>query len=509
MTALTFARTFAAAAIALACASKSDAQMLFPGDGSDEPGFVPPVVGDLPPPPPARMSSGESYIPYPPPPVVPQARSEKKNPPTPPVMFTKLRSPHGMLDWATRPDDLNNLLREMKSSMDVHLACEVKSLEEVDPNPERNPILFRSGHFRIRHTPAERARLRQYLLAGGMIIYDAAAGSKPFYDSAVAELRETFPEVPVQRLGPDHPIFHAYYDLDRVDYRAGVRAAGYHDQTPWFDGVTINCRVVAVVSRWGLGIGWDGNTDDSLRAYTVDSARKLGVNLMAYATAQRAWARQFAHALQFVDREPSSVGRISIAQIVYDGEWKTRHKGLSVLLQQFHQKTGVPVKFAVREIRLSDPSLFDSPLLYLTGHEEFRLSEVEVRNLREYLRRGGFLFSEACCGRAAFDQALRRELRRALPESTLTTIPTGDPLLTLPNRIETVGLTPALAQRLSRSRAEPRLEGIILDGHLAVVHSPWGLAGGWELSPNPYALALDESSSLAVGINVLMAALTQ
>jgi len=241
----------------------------------------------------------------------------------------------------------------------------------------------------------------------------------------------------------------------------------------------------------------------------VDSARKLGVNLMAYATAQRAWARQFAHALQLVDREPTSAGKISIAQIVYDGEWKTRHKGLSVLLQQFHQKTGVPVRYAVRELRLSDPTLFDCPLLYWTGHEEFQLSGAEVQALREYLRRGGFLFAEACCGRLAFDRAFRRELRRALPEHALEPVPTGEALLTLPNRIETVGLTPALAQRLNRSRSEPRLERLLLDGHLAVVYSPWGLAGGWELSPNPYALALDESSSLAVGINVLMAALTQ
>lgn len=257
-----------------------------------------------------------------------------------------------------------------------------------------------------------------------------------------------------------------------------MRAAGYRDSTPWLDAVTINCRVVAVVSRWGLGIGWDGNTDDNLRAYTVDSARKLGVNLMAYATAQRAWARQFAHSLQLVDREPSWAGKISIAQVVYDGEWKTRHKGLSVLLQQFHQNTGVPVKFAVCELRLSDATLFDSPLLYMTGHEDFQLSPAEVQGLWEYLRRGGFLFAEACCGRLAFDRAVRRELRRVLPEHALQPVATGETLLTLPNRIETVGLTPALAQRLNRSRAEPRLESITIEGHLAVVYSPWGLTGG-------------------------------
>lgn len=501
---------FAAAALLVAAGARPSAgYVLFEGDGSDEPGFVPPVVGDPPPPPPARMSSGEAYIPYPPPPVMPQARSEKKNPPNPPIMFTKVRSDRGVLDWATRPDDLNNLLREMKGGMDVHLACEVKSLDEIDVDPERNPILFRSGHFRIRHTPGERARLRQYLLAGGMIIYDAAAGSKPFYDSAIEELRAIFPEAPLQRLGPDHPIFHAYHDLDRVEYRQGVREAGYTESAPWLDGVSVNCRVVAVVSRWGLGIGWDGNTDESLRAYRADSARKLGVNLMAYATAQRAWTRQIAQNLQFVDREPSSAGKISIAQVVYDGEWKTRHKGLSILLQQFHLKTGVPVRYAVRELKLSDPALFDCPLLYMTGHEEFRLSPAEAQNLREYLRKGGLLFAEACCGRVAFDRAFRRELQRAMPGQPLTPLASGETLFLLPNRIESVGVTPALAQQARRSRVEPRLEGLQVDGHLAVVYSPYGLAGGWELSPNPYALALDEAGALALGMNILMAALTQ
>ena len=483
--------------------------MLFEGDGSDEPGFVPPIVGAPPPPPPARMSSGESYIPYPPPPVVPQARSEKKNPPNPPVMFTKIKSDKGLLDWASRPDDVNNLLKGMKSMMDVHLSCEAKSLAEIDTNAERNPILYRTGHFRITHSPEERARLRQYLLGGGMSIYDAGGGSKPFYDSAIAELKAIFPEAPVQRLGPDHAVFHSYYDLDRVDYLQGVRDAGYAESLPWLDGVTLNCRTIAVVSRWGMGIAWDGHADDTTRAYAVDSARKLGVNLMAYATAQRAWARQLAQSLQFIDREPTAAGKVSVAQIVYDGEWKTRHKGLSVLLQQFNLKTGVPVKFGLAELRLSDPKLFDCPLLYMTGHEDFRLSAAEAQNLREYLRKGGFLFAESCCGRAAFDAALRRELRKVLPDQPLAPVAAGDMIFTLPNKIEAVGVTPALSQKSGSSRLEPRIEAIELNGHYAVLYSPFGLAGGWELSPNPYGRGYDESGSLALGMNILMYALTQ
>src|SRR5512137_802933 len=88
--------------------------MLFDGDGSDEPGFVAPIAGPPPPPPPAHMSSGETLIPYPGPPATPQARSEKKKPPQPPTMFSKISSERGLLDWAARPNDLNNLLKSMK-----------------------------------------------------------------------------------------------------------------------------------------------------------------------------------------------------------------------------------------------------------------------------------------------------------------------------------------------------------------------------------------------------------
>lgn len=504
-------RRWAVAAIAgLAIPTVCGAFMLFQGDGSDEPGFVPPIQGAPPPPPPAHMASGETYIPYPGPPVVPQARSEKKNPPTPPVMFTKIKSEHGPLDWASRPNDLNNLLKSMKGMMDVDFSMEAKSLAELDTNPEKNPILYRTGHFRITHTPEERRRLRDYLINGGMIIYDAGAGSKPFYDSACAEMRAIFPETPLMRLGPDHPIFHAYYDINRAEYRSGVRAAGYREDTPWMEGVTINCRTVAVISRWGMGIGWDALNDDNLQGYSVDCARKLGVNLMSYATAQRAWARQIAQSLQFTDSETVSAGKMAIAQVVYDGEWRTRHKGLSILLKQFNLKTEVPVKFGLAELKLTDPKIFDSPLLYLTGHEDFRFSAAEAQNLREYLRKGGCVLAEACCGRAAFDVAFRREMKKVMPEGTLKPLPAGDQIFTLPNRIDALSVTPGLAaQAANRSRIEPRIEALDVNGHYGVIYSPFGLAGGWELSPNPYGRAYDEAGSLALGINVLMYAITQ
>jgi len=224
---------------------------IFDGDGSDEAGFVPPPPRKEIPPPPANMAGGETFIPYPPPPATPASRSEKKNPPKPPTMFTKLTSQYGEKDWNARPNDLNNLLKSLKGMAEVDYDFEAKSFAEIDADPDQNPILYRSGHYHWSLNDEEKKKLREYLLRGGTIILNAGMGSKPFYDSAIKVLNEVFPEAPVRRLSPDHPIFHAYYSLDRVNYRPGVRSL-FNGNEPWLDGVTIDCRTVAIVSRFGM-----------------------------------------------------------------------------------------------------------------------------------------------------------------------------------------------------------------------------------------------------------------
>lgn len=62
------------------------------GDGSDEPGFVPPPVNrKKPPAPPRTASSAETMDACCCCPVTPMSRTEAKKPPQPPVLITKIR----------------------------------------------------------------------------------------------------------------------------------------------------------------------------------------------------------------------------------------------------------------------------------------------------------------------------------------------------------------------------------------------------------------------------------
>ncbi|MBP5511426.1 MAG: DUF4159 domain-containing protein [Kiritimatiellae bacterium] len=485
---------------------------IFDGDGSDEAGFVPPPPRKEAPPPPANISGGETYIPYPPPPAMPASRSEKKNPPKPPTMFTKLTSRYGELDWNARPNDLNNLLKALKESANVDYEFEAKSFAEIDEDPDQNPILYRSGHYHWSLNPRERAKLRNYLLRGGTILLNAGMGSKPFFDSAVKVMNEVFPEAPVQPLAHDHPIFHSTpgIDLDRVRYRPGVRSV-YKGDAPVFFGVTIDCRTCVIISRFGMEVGWDPLDDDNILAYEQESAQKLGLSILNYATAMRNWSLDNLKKTRYEDaRQVSDAASMKIAQVQYDGEWKTRHLGLSVLLQQYNQTTGVPVKFASLDIKLTDPRLFDSQVLYMTGHEAFTLKPEEINALRSYLEGGGILIAEACCGRKAFDDSFRAAMAKVLPGTNFASMRPGSALFKTPFEINLMQVTPACA-RYYNNRKAIRAELLVLnvEGNPAVIYSPIGMAGAWELSPNPWSKSYLSGDALKLGCNILLFASTR
>jgi len=411
--------------------------------------------------------------------------------------------------WNATPNDVNNLLKQMSKQVDANYETEVRKLSEVSANPEENPILYRSGHYSFQYSTEERAKLREYLLAGGMIVYNTGLGSMPFYQSVVQELKLIFPEQPLQRLSSDHPIFHSYYDVDRVSYTPAVAQTGFRGNEPWFDAIEINCRVVALVSRWGMAVGWQGDVKDSYQAYQPESAFRLGVNIVSYASSMRAWSSNAAQAMKFVDTEEAGTDKVFMGQVKYDGVWKTRHAALPVLLQTFNRRTGVPVKFALQDLRLSDARLYNAPLIYMTGHEHFELNQQEIQNLRMYLENGGFLFGESCCGRKGFDLAFRQLMRKVSPGKSLDRIPVGSILFQQPNVIRAVGVTPSLLQELGASSTSPFLEGVDFDGHFGVIYSRFGMAGGWELSQSPYARGYNKASAIQMGQNILMYSVTQ
>ena len=489
-------RSLAVGLAALLCASVSglDAEVVDIGP-----------CGKPPPPKPAQRSGAEGLPPLPLP-VTPMRRTEKKKPPTPPTVVVKLMTA-SQLDWATDPNDINNLLVWMQARLKINFSYEEKPLSQVKLDAARLPMLYRTGHNAFTFSPKERTALRDYILKGGFIYFDTCCGREAFAQSARKELALIFPEKPLRRLPPDHPMFRCYYDVPKVSY---TPAAGISGMTPPpIEGIDIGCRTAILFSSYDMSCGWDMHTHQASKGIEAKYALRLGANLVAYATATKSMGVSLAESRLYVDKDPTKADKFRIGQVMHDGQWNPDVSGLSTLLDTVSTTTSMKVSFDTQPLKLNNAQLTSFPFLYMTGHDALKLSEAEIASLRNYLRMGGFLFADACCGRQGYDQAFRRLIKEVLPGHQLAKLDPSHPIYSAHHKIRQVNYTQgAIVHGNMQNPGVPALEGIIVDGHLAVAYSPLDIGCGWELKPCPYCVGYESQDAIKLGVNVVLYAVT-
>jgi hypothetical protein len=119
------------------------------------------------------------------------------------------------------------------------------------------------------------------------------------------------------------------------------------------------------------------------------------------------------------------------------------------------------------EVAAEVGSLLQSPIVFLSGHEAPRLTEIQKTLLKRYIDEGGFLFAEACCGDRKFTAGFRQLMGELFKETPLKPLGPAHPIWTAhaPVPPNFVGL-----------------EGIEMGCKTVVVFSPQPLAGNWEVN---------------------------
>jgi hypothetical protein len=79
-------------------------------------------------------------------------------------------------------------------------------------------------------------------------------------------------------------------------------------------------------------------------------------------------------------------------------------------------------------VNLTDDALFHCPFTMATDVGTLQFSQEEVRRLREYLLKGGFLWVDDFWGTRAWQQ-WSTEIRRVLPERQISDVPADHPIL--------------------------------------------------------------------------------
>jgi len=209
----------------------------------------------------------------------------------------------------------------------------------------------------------------------------------------------------------------------------------------------------------------------------------------------------------------------------WDGNpgWNSEPEALNNLIHRMRSFTNIEMDIGKR-ITFDDKALLKAPLIFFFGEASFDMSEAEVQNISKWLRAGGFLIidNSSADPRGAFARSAKMYIKKALGvDAQFVILPAKHPLYHCFFDFNTP--PPGADQYTSlRSGIEmvPFLEGVFLDGRLAVLYSDkgygvvwdhgtaWGTEGqrGQILSGGA---GVDVTRQYQMGINMIVFALTQ
>lgn len=117
--------------------------------------------------------------------------------------------------------------------------------------------------------------------------------------------------------------------------------------------------------------------------------------------------------------DPSAV---KIARLHYSGggDWYWGGSAIPNFLRYVRDNSDFPVDTIERQVRITDPELFNYPFLFATGHGVIEFSAEEKERLQRYLLNGGFLFVNDSYG---MRKAFLEQMRELFPERQVVELP--------------------------------------------------------------------------------------
>jgi len=410
--------------------------------------------------------------------------------------------------WKSYPSDGYNLMAsvnaQLKDGNNYQYATKPLASEGFDPVDI--PLLFMAGDYDFVLTPAEVEHLRKFLTDGGTILFNAARGRDEFSQSVAREMRKVFPNKTFMRLSLDHPIYNARFRLKQVGMMVnGVRFM----RPPEVYSIDIGTRATAILVPAGMGAAWSGTEYHPAGTHLVgESAKRLGVNIVGYVLGSTEYGRFLSQEFPYYEGQPKPGDALQFALVKYRGSWDINPAIQNTLLQGVFDNTGINVSYEPKIVTFEDPDLFKYPLVFMTGHYDFRLTKAEAEALTDYLQRGGMMIVTAAAGLKPFDVAFRREIARALPDAPMIKLPPTHEIFTGGwNTIDRVLYTPP-ALRDDPTLEYPEFYGVFIDGRLAIVYTPYDLMSGVNRESNVYAKGVVNDDALLLAVNLITYALS-
>jgi hypothetical protein len=422
-----------------------------------------------------------------------------------PVLISKLAPGPGE-DWNNDRNDARNLAEYASKEVirKLPMAWQIFDTRRIEaPTNEavlglvgdllQSPIVYFNGHKEPWLTDVQKKLLQEYVEQGGFILAEACCGRREFDAGFRKLMKELFPDNPLKKLGPDHPIWRAH---------AVVPPGSFE-----LEGIDYGCKTVVVYSPQDLSCQWEANQMQGRGLI----AFRLGGNIIAYATGMEPPKPRLTKT-EIIQDDPEGKqiprGFLKVAQLRHDGDWHPAPNAMRNLMDHLRKTAQLDVALPTKPIYANDPDLVDYKFLYMHGRSNFTLSPDSMKNLRTLLDMGGLLFADACCGSKAFDTSFRDLAARLFPDKKLESIPLTDDLFS--KEINGSAITAVRCRTTVPGEFRelaPHLEGIKIGNRWAIIYSKYDIGCALEKHQSTDCLGHDHESALRLGSAVVLYAL--
>ena len=182
-----------------------------------------------------------------------------------------IRLKHSLSDWWQDPTAIPSLIKwlEKRTPIRADMNFAGGALRLTDPQIMDAPLIIMTGHdkditvgrglakdgpLQTGFTPAERAALRKYIVEkGGMLFFDDCGFNGLFAHIVADELKQIFPEYPLEILPHEHELYSIHYNLPKPPIGGDVFWGNENNaqltQFRFQKGITVDNRLAVVYNR--------------------------------------------------------------------------------------------------------------------------------------------------------------------------------------------------------------------------------------------------------------------
>ena len=189
------------------------------------------------------------------------------------------------------PASDRNFILKLEQATNIPVYHYEKIISVGSPELFNYPFAYILEVGSLNLSSAEAANLREYLLRGGFIMVDDFHGGAEWHNF-YRQLKKIFPEREPEDIPITHPLFHCFFDIDRLVQIPGLRSLFNGRTYERRDGFPAYCRgvydehgrlMMMINFNTDIGDAWEHAAEGFYPRELSDMAYRLGINAVVYA----------------------------------------------------------------------------------------------------------------------------------------------------------------------------------------------------------------------------------